>query len=118
MAQERILVAQRILDTYLLMSSQICNVHARVIVYKTRISKREGDVGILHRDSIRLKVQPAIKVKSYESIHVTLNVGQSSVNIIILIYRLHPSNKNMVRRSDILLNLPILWMTCPLYLMR
>ena len=70
------------------------------LVYKTRISKREGAVGILHRDSIRLKVHPAIKVKSYESIPVTMKVGQSSVNIIILIYRLHPSNKSMVRNSD------------------
>ena len=68
--------------------------------HKARMGKRGGTVDILYRDSVRLKMQPAIKAKSYESIHVTLNVGGSSVHIIIK-YRLHATKKNKMGCSDI-----------------
>ena len=41
----------------------------------------------------------AIKAKSYESVHVTLTVGASSLHIMI-VYRLHPIQKSTVKSSD------------------
>ena len=67
--------------------------------HKARTGKRGGGVGILYRDNIRLEMHSATKAKSYESVHVTLTVGGSSVHIII-IYRLHPTKKSKVKSSD------------------
>ena len=54
-----------------------------------------------HRDDIKLDMHSAIKANSYESVHVTLTVGGSSVDIIIIICRLLPTKKNKVRSSDL-----------------
>ena len=54
----------------------------------------------MYRDDIRLDMNSSIKAKSYESVHVTLTVGESSVHIII-IYRLYPTKKSKVKSSDI-----------------
>ena len=45
-------------------------------------------------------MQLAIEVKSYESIHVTLDVDRSSVHS-IFIYRLDPTRKIKVGSSDV-----------------
>ena len=50
-------------------------------------------------DSTRLNIKSAIKVKSYDSIHVALNVGRSRV-LIIIIYRIDQTKKNNLRSED------------------
>ena len=67
--------------------------------HKARTGKRGGGLGIMYRDDIRLDMDSSIKAKSYERVHVTLTVGESSVHIII-IYHLHPTKKSNVKSSD------------------